>query len=240
MPYVLSPIIEENFKGLWSEGAPYQRKSIYKIQNEKLPSVNYDEHILRPHSIPHAEGSKHTQEKGNTIDYYFEKSKECFYGECILLKFKVPNFIPVSNDQTIFHWQISKQELRDKLFSVVGKDYQVKKIAITIDDFILPKNSRNLHDSNYVVTLSLSAAEFLVSFAGFNAFLTSWKSSDYMPGKKERPVHDILFSKAIIYECLTFIGVPEGKYFFNGFPLPLKNSSESPCCPVFFEYHEFS
>lgn len=121
---------------------------------------------------------------------------------------------------------------------MAGENYIIKKVAITIDDIQLPRNALGLHDPNYVVTLSEEAAIWLDSFASFNAFLTSWKSSDFMPGKKERPIHDILFRKAIIFECLTFIGVPEGKYFFSGFPMFLKNASESPCCLVFFEYNE--
>jgi hypothetical protein len=235
MPYVLTPIIEEDFEGLWNEGAPYQRTCIYKIQNDKLPSVNYDEHRLKPHSLPHAEGSRHTQEFGHTIDYYFKNAKDSFFGECLLLKFKNPKFVKVESLQGVFHWEITEEELRMKLFSLVKKTYSLKKIAITIDDEILPRNARDLHDQNYVVTLSIDAANFLISFKEFNAYLTSWKSSDFKPGKKERPVHDILFQKAVIFEYLNFVGVPEGKYFFNGFPLPLKNASESPCCPVFFE-----
>ena len=238
MPYVLSPVIEEDFEGLWNEGAPYKRNCIYKIQDEILPPINYDEHVLKPHSLPHAEGSKHTQKYGKTIDQYFEKSPECFYGECILLKFSNPQFTPVNEEKTIFHWEISKSELVEKLYSLYDENYQIKKIAITIDDSSLPLNSKKLHDSNFVMTLSEEAAKFLDSFESFNAILTSWKSSDFKPGKRERPIHDILFKKAVIFECLSFIGVPEGKYFFNGFPLPLKNASESPCCPVFFDYQE--
>jgi len=238
MAYVLSPVIEESFEGLWNEGAPYQRNCIYKIEDEKLPPINYDEHVLKPHSLPHAEGSKHTQNDGNTIDYYFKKSPECFFGECILLKFKNPKFIPVNTENTLFHWEITKEELKEKISSLVGENYKIKKIAITIDDLLLPTDSRKLHDPNFIMTLSEDAANYLDSFSGFNAILTSWKSSDFKPGKRERPVHNILFRKAVIFECLTFVGVPEGKYFFSGFPLPLKNSSESPCCPVFFDYNE--
>jgi arylformamidase len=238
MPYILSPLIEETFEGLWNEGVPYQRNCIYRIEGEKLPPVNYDEHILKPHSLPHAEGSKHTQSEGHTIDYYFTKSPQCFYGECLLLKFKNPKFISIDTSNTIFHWEISESELKEKIYSIVGKDYRIKKLAITIDDNFLPTNKMKLHDPNYVMTLSEDAANFLDSFREFNAILTSWKSSDFKPGKRERPIHDILFKKAVIFECLTFIGVPEGKYFFNGFPLPLKHSSESPCCPVFFDYNE--
>jgi arylformamidase len=238
MPYILSPIIEEDLEGLWGEGAPYQKKSIYKISNNVMPLVNYDEHILKPHSLPHAESSSHTQENGKTIDYYFNKQQESFYGECLLLKFNEPKFIPVNEEKTIYHWIISRSELEEKITAVAGSNYNLKKLAITLEDTILPKNSKNLHDQNYVITLSIDAAEYLTSFKGFNAFLTSWKSSDFMPGKRERPIHDILFTKAVIFECLTFINTPEGKYFFNGFPLPLKGSSESPCCPVFFNYSE--
>lgn len=233
--YILSPLIDEDTAGLWGEGNAYQRKTIYKIQNESLPSVNYDEHLLRPHSLPHAEGSKHTQADGFTIDYYFNHIPESFFGECLLLKFSHPKFSAVNPEGSIFHWIISVDELKEKIKEVAGITYSLEKIAITLSDDVLPKTLNNTHDPNYVVTISEEAAQFLIEQKSFNAFLTSWKSSDYRPGETARPIHNKLFERALIFECLRFFGVPEGRYFLSAFPLPLKGASESPCCPVFFE-----
>lgn len=53
MPYVLSPIINENSPGMWYEGYAYEKKNIYSLKSGKMPPVNYDEHTIRPHSLTH-------------------------------------------------------------------------------------------------------------------------------------------------------------------------------------------
>lgn len=47
-----------------------------------------------------------------------------------------------------------------------------------------------------------------------------------------------LFKQAIIFELLEVKNVPEGEYFFVGFPLLLENASESPVTPVLFSKDE--
>jgi arylformamidase len=78
----------------------------------------------------------------------------------------------------------------------------------------------------------------LISKEGFKLFGTSWKSSDYAPGSLDRPIHKTLFKKAIILENLKLDHVPEGIYFMNAFPLPLKGSSEAPVVPVLYRKEE--
>ncbi len=55
-----------------------------------------------------------------------------------------------------------------------------------------------------------------------------------MPGSKQRPIHNTLFQKAVILECLDLAQVPEGRYFMSAFPIPLEGASEAPVCPVLF------
>lgn len=70
MPYVLSPIIKLDSPGMWSEGAAYEKKSIYSIDSGKNPPVNYDTHILRPHSLTNLETPAHTQKDGKRLETF--------------------------------------------------------------------------------------------------------------------------------------------------------------------------
>jgi kynurenine formamidase len=85
--------------------------------------------------------------------------------------------------------------------------------------------------------LSQSAAELLVD-NNIKLYGTSWKSSDFLPGSKERPIHNTLFKTALIMECLDLKDVPAGVYFMNAFPIALENSSESPVCPILYTKEE--
>ena len=69
-------------------------------------------------------------------------------------------------------------------------------------------------------------------------FGTSWKSTDFRPGLPDRPIHNEIFKKASIFECLKVHDVPAGSYFFVGVPLPIANASESPVCPALFTKEE--
>jgi hypothetical protein len=44
-------------------------------------------------------------------------------------------------------------------------------------------------------TLSQEAADYLISLDGFHLYGISWKSSDFNPGRPERPIHNTLFKK---------------------------------------------
>jgi len=46
MPYILSPLIKEDSDAMWSEGSPYEKTNIYKIEEGKVPPVNYDGHFF--------------------------------------------------------------------------------------------------------------------------------------------------------------------------------------------------
>lgn len=96
------------------------------------------------------------------------------------------------------------------------------------------------HDPQFALTLSAEAAEWLASNPKFSAYGTSWKSTDFQPVSRERPIHKIFLKSAIIYECLELTGVPDGEYFLSAFPLPLKGATESLVCPVLFTFDEIA
>lgn len=234
MPYILSPQIKVNQKGLWQEGMSYSKESIYKIDGQSLPPVNYDAHILKPHSLTHAEASLHTTADGKNLDSYFMQLNY-FYGKCFVIKLQDKKYELIDKEKNIYKRVIQKQELEDHLKQIKNPD-QFSKILISTED--TPYNTDGYHKENYVLTLSQEAADYLVSFKNFNLFGTSWKSTDYQPGSKERPIHKTIFKKAIIFELLYLKDVPQGEYFFVGFPLRLEAASESPVTPVLFNYDE--
>lgn len=219
------------------EGPVYEKESIYKIQEGKLPPVNYDLHKIKSHSLTHAEGSLHVIESGKPVDEYFANPKY-FYGNCLVVKLQGDNYKLINSEKKIYHWEISLQELLANIRRVTGRNPTSGPDKIIISTAKYPTNLQGYHDPNYVLTLSEEAAEFLIKNENFNLYGTSWKSTDYSPGSKERPIHKIIFRKAIIFELLDMNNVPEGEYFFVGFPLRLENASESPVTPVLFSKDE--
>lgn len=229
MPYQITPKISVNSPGEWFEGDAYSVENIYRIEEGKMPPVHYDSHTLKPHSLTHIETPKHTQLKGPDITSYLQKDPYYFYGPCLVIKFQNEGW--VDKDNKIKHKVISKDELEAKL-NEFGPD-RPDKILISVEG--VPENINGYHDPSWVLTLSIEAATYLTSIDGFNLFGTSWKSSDYNPGGRERPVHNELFKKALILENINLNKVPEGAYFLSAFPLPLEGASESPVNAVLFE-----
>lgn len=229
MPYILSPLITEELEGMWLEGSAYEKENIYSIVEGRIPPVNYDKHILKSHSLTHIEGSKHVENGGQTVDQYFNGNY--FFGDCTVIKLKGNNYKKFNNE--IYHWEVTVNELKDAI-----ADKKLNKLLLTTQEY--PLNQNGFHDPNYVLTLSLEAATWLIEKTNINLFGTSWKSSDFKPGSLERPIHKKLFERAVIMECLDLKNVPEGNYFLTAFPLRIKNSSESPVTPVLFSYEELT
>ncbi len=238
MPYIISPILKESFDGMWFEGSPYKKQLIYDINSTdpKTPPVNYSAYTLKPHSLPHIETPAHTQKNGETIEHYFEtNSWDHFFGKTVVLKLKGNNFQQIETLSEIKIWKIKKSEIVEALQTTTGEIEVPKRLIISLED--IPLNEQGLHDPNYVLILSQEAANFLTA-GEIKLYGTSWKSSDFMPGKKERPIHNTLFKTSLIMECLDLKDVPAGTYFMSAFPIPLQNASESPVCPVLFTRDE--
>lgn len=241
MPYFLSPLITENDPGLWFEGDAYKKQNLYSIENPEHPPVNYDSHTIKPHSLAHMEAPAHIEKNGKTVDSYFDSSlSSCFYGKALVVKLKGEKWEPVKGSNHLYHWEVSKEDLIEGVKSAQGsaEAKMPDKIILTIDK--TPLTSNKTHNPDYALTLSEAAASLLISNPDFNMYGTSWKSTDFCPGKNERPIHKLIFSKAIIFECLDMEKVPEGQYFFVGVPLPFKGASESPVCPILFNKGEIS
>jgi len=236
MPYVLSGIIHSELPGLWGEGAPYTHSSIYEISNPAHPPVNYSAHTLKPHSIPHIDAPRHVMPDGATVEEFFSGDKlRSFYGPVVVLKLSGSRWEAVSGMQGTKVWRVTRQEIEQGLERLGVKGIP-EKLLITAED--TPLNEQGLHDPNYVLVLAQETARWLVSSSGFNAYGTSWKSSDFEPGSRERPVHKILLAQALLFECLKLDHVPEGRYFFSGFPLTLAGASESPLTAVLYTKDE--
>lgn len=230
MPYVLAPSIDEKNEGFWAEGSPYSKDSVYSIEEEGLPPVNYDTHHIKSHSITHAEAPKHTQLDGKCIESFF-KGPKFFYGNASVVRLKGNNYKLIDKKNGIYHWEVKLEELKEHLFNAP------QKLLLTTDEYPIKPNCK-YHDPNFVLTLSQEAADWLVSHEDFNLYGTSWKSSDFKPGSMERPIHNTLFSRAMILECLDLRDVPAGEYFYSGAPIPLIGASESPICPMLFTNEE--
>jgi arylformamidase len=239
MPHILSKIIKKNSLGLWGEGSPYATNSIYDIRNqtEKSPPVNYDAHILKPHSLPHLDAPAHVLENGHTVDVYFRDSLITgFYGRTLVIRLKGNSFSPCKVNENVSVWTVSKEQLESNIKT--RTDREIQRLIITLDDY--PEDSQGNHDQNKVLVLGEDAASWLIQkHPKICMYGTSWKSTDYRPGSKERPIHKLLFNSSItIFECLDLKNVPAGEYFWFGFPLPLEGASESPVCPVLFTKEE--
>lgn len=232
MAYLLSPLIKIKSPGMWFEGDGYEKKSIYSIEDGKLPPVNYDEHIFRPHSLTHMETAAHTQKDGQRIGHYYQNNMSMFYGSTLVLKLKGNHYKNLG--QGVYHWVITLEQILERLHDL--KLPLKSKVLITSED--CPINPEGYHNPNYVLTLSEEAAQYLVKQDEFHLYGTSWKSSDYKPGSPDRPIHNILFQKAVILENLKLQDVPEGLYFMSAFPLPLADASEAPVVPVLFSKEE--
>ncbi len=233
MPYILAPTIKKTQPGMWMEGNPYEVRNIYSIDTGKLPPVNYDSHILKPHSLTHVETSKHVTSKAPGIDHYYKNLRH-FYGEVIVLKLSGNNYQQVKDN--LYLWEISKDEIVEGLKNFSGKT--INKIFITSEFY--PVDEYGYHDPQYVLVLGSEAASYLIDTYELDLIGNSWKSSDFKPGLPDRPIHQKLFQKALIVECLDLKEVPQGIYFLTCFPLPLEGASESPVVPVLFSKNEIN
>ena len=204
---------------MWGEGSGYEKKNIYSIEEGKLPPVHYDEHIFRPHSLTHMETSAHVNEGGHTIDYYYQNHSDFFYGDALVVKLK-GNRYPL--------WEITKEELQ----AALGAADIPKKILITSENY--PVNEDGFHDPEQVMILSEGAADFLVE-SGVHLYGCSWKSSDFKPGRSERPIHKKLFQNGVVLENLKLDHVPAGKYFMVAAPIPVVGASEMVVMPVLLD-----
>mgnify|MGYP003691913173 CR=1 FL=1 len=232
MPYVLSPIIKETLEPMWGEGQIYEKINIFKINEKMLPPVNYDQHNFKPHSMTHIETPAHTEINGRNLGYYLKNHQSFFFGPTTVLKLDGDNFKEIGNN--LFHWQISKDELSNKISNYKNKIHG--KILIAPSIYQIDKFG--FHSNNYAFSLSEDAANMIIEVENFHLLGTSWKSLDYNPGRPERPIHKTIFKKALTMENLDLLNVPEGNYFMCNYPIPVEKSSEALVAPILFTKDE--
>lgn len=238
MPYILSPPIDPGLPALWQEGPPYETSVIYDRRPQE-PPVRYRAHTLRPHSLPHLDAPLHTEPDGEGIESYFgPATSRALYGPAAVVKLDPPAWRPVADQAGAWHWEVGRDDLAAAVARVTGVARPPEKLLLTAHD--LPLDGRGQHDHAYALTLSPAAADWLVAAPRFNAFGTSYKSADFQPGRRERPIHTTLFRQAAIFECLDLTDVPEGEYFLVAFTLRLAGASESPVTPVLFTAGELA
>jgi kynurenine formamidase len=179
----------------------------------------------------------HTLAGGASVESFFVGDRRrALYGPALLIKLGPARWQTVAGAG--FHWEVSIDELRDAVLRVTGSDAPPDRLLLSVAD--LPTDRHGQHDPAYALTLSREAAAWLLSNDRFCTYGTSYKSTDFQPGRRERPIHALLFSKAALFECLDLAQVPEGRYFWVAFPLRLAGASESPVCPVLFEREELA
>lgn len=229
MPYILSPPVPTGRPGVWGEGDAYDRSNIYEIAEGSFPPVHYDEHLIRPHSVTHAESPGHVSSDGGGLDPYFDHPSH-FFGLTLVVRLPSGGY---AEDVTGHRLNlVTAEELAPHLD---GHD-DVSKILITADDTALDPDG--YHAAHHVLVLTQEGARMLVDRPRFDLFGTSYRSTDYQPAGAERPVHRILFERAVILEYLDLARVPAGRYFLSAFPVRLAGATESPLTPVLFTEDE--
>ena len=235
MPYFLAPEITKDQPGLWSEGNPYASQVIYDIcsGDESTPPVHYEGHTLKPHSICHFDAPGHITSGAGGIDTLYKLRPEIFYGPAFVVVLENPRFTPHTSAPGVKHWRVSLEELETAI-TKAKTSRPIEKLILSFKGI-----TKDFYkDSTHAFTLSLDAAQFLKSNSGFNLLATPWKSVDFEPGSRERPIHKLLLPTCGILECLNLEGVPPGEYFLSAAPLPLQGATESPVSPVLFRRDE--
>lgn len=235
MPHILAPFISKRMPGLWGEGHPYSSEVIYDIcsTDSSVPPIHYEEHSIKPHSICHFDAPGHIIPGGKKIDELITGMPDFFYGAVTVIRIPRPNFSPHLLNPLTKQYEITVDDILTAM-GMPSKIPSFNKLLVTFEgatpDFYA--------STEYALTLSLEAARWLTSLKNFNLFGTPWKSVDFQPNSRERPIHTELFKSAGILECLDLTKVPQGEYFLSAFPLPLMNATESPVCPVLFTRNE--
>lgn len=225
MPYVLSPVISRRSEGLWMEGAPYTTEQIYRVDGAG-PPVNYEAHTLKPHSLPHFDAPNHISPDGKTIEWYFENQNfSSFCGWTFVIRFENLRWKSTDQGGAKFFAEVSVEELKAALGEVSG----VRRLLMSA---ALPEGVPASEAMSCAFTLSEECAEWLIRESDLKLLGTSWKSTDFQPGSRERPIHKKIFEKALVMECLDLEAVPVGHYYLAAFPIPLQGASEAPVCPV--------
>lgn len=184
---------------------------VYKNRKENAPRISKTRTLkeganesrldIAVHTGSHVDAPYHMIEKGKTID---KLSPEKFMGKCIVLDFTKVNE------------------------SITKKSFEYLKIKIQKNEIVLLKTKNKLEksfDFNFVY-LEKTGAEYLVSKKIKAVGIDSLGIERNQPNHE---THKILAKNNIpIFEGLDLSKVKQGRYFFYGLPLNIKNGDASP------------
>jgi kynurenine formamidase len=210
---------------VWGEGPVYERSTIYAIEDPAPPPVNYDAHLLRPHSVTHAESPGHVVAGGARLDPYLDAVHH-FHGPALVGRLPAGGYRDAEDGTRV-------QEVPADVLAphLEGHD-DAAKILLTADD--TPVDADGFHAADHPLVLAEDAAQLLLARPRFDLFGTSYRSTDHRPGSAERPIHRALFERAVLLEYLDLRGVPAGRYLLVAFPVRLAGATEAPVTPVLF------
>tara|TARA_Y100000310_G_scaffold304369_1_gene343462 strand:+ start:10253 stop:10882 length:630 start_codon:yes stop_codon:yes gene_type:complete len=192
--------------------------AVYKDKQEKKPKIditrtmdegsNESKFHMESHTGTHADAPYHMLDSGKKLD---KLELEPFIGNCIVL------------DLTNSKDSIKKEDLEDK------------KTLIEKGDIVLLKTknkSENKFDFNFTY-LDKSSAEYISKLEIKSVGIDNLGIERAQP---EHETHIILFKKGIqIIEGLDLSKIKQGRYFFIGLPLKIKDGDGSPIRAVLIE-----
>ena len=185
--------------------------AVYKNKPEKKPIINATRTLndganesrieIDSHTGTHVDAPFHVLANGKSIDKII---LDKFMGKCAVLDFT---------------------KAKDK---ITKKNFLNSKIKILKDEIVLLKTknkSSNKFDSGFTY-LEKSGAEYLASKKIKAVGIDSLGIERSQPNHE---THKILLSRNIlIFEGLELSKIKEGKYFFHGLPLKIRNGDASP------------
>ena len=201
---------------------------VYKNKEVKKPKIAATRTIeqganesiisMESHTGTHADAYSHMIANGRTIDRI---ELEKFFGECLVIDFSdIKGKISSEDFNKIIHNSNSNK--------LKSKKNSGNKIMIRKNDIILLKTRKNpmkSFDFNFTY-LGKNGAEFLAKRK------VKCVGIDNLGIERDQPDHEthkILFGKKItIVEGLELSRIKQGRYFFIGLPLKIKNGDGSP------------
>lgn len=184
---------------------------IYKNRKEKIPKLSVTRRLeeganeskldIFVHTGSHVDAPYHVLENGKKID---KMPLDRFMGKAVVVDFT---------------------KVKD---CITKKDLMNSSIKIQKYDIVLLKTKNNLEKDFdfYFVYLEKSGAEYLVSK---KVKAVGIDSLGIERNQTNHATHSILAEKNIpIFEGLNLSKIRQGKYFFHGLPLKIKNGDASP------------
>jgi arylformamidase len=233
MPFWLCRPLGTNRAGLWGEGAPYTQSPIYQAKPDQ-PPVFYDRHHLALHSFCHVESLKHVDPSGAAVDRWGgDDSRELFWGSATVVKIQNPAWEQVGSG---ILYRVTVKDL-EMSWSRMGLRKAPCRMFIAPENY--PVDEAAYHRSDAAFVLSESACAYWLRGLARPLLGTSYRSIDFEPGSRLRPIHQMVLKNGAAMELLDLQSVPEGQYILASQPIPLVGASETLVAPVLWTRDEW-